>query len=79
MPNMLTPENSTAIPSLSWLDSSLLPHRPRFNPRTFHMGFAAHEVAFVQVVLLVFQVFPVSIIPHYFIVNTISLLVYHTN
>jgi len=64
---MLIPERSTSIPSLSWLDYSLLPYRPRFNPRPVHVGFVVDKVTLGQVFLQVLQVFPVSVIPHYFI------------
>jgi len=63
----LIPERSTSIPSLSWLDSSLLPFRPRYNPRPVHVGLVVDRVTFGQVILQALQVFPVSIIPLYFI------------
>jgi len=66
---MLIPEGSTSIPSVSWLDSSFLPNRPRFNRRPVHVGFVVDKVALGQFVLQVLQVFLVGIILHYFILK----------
>ena len=65
----LKPERSKFIPTLSWLDSSLLPHETRFNAMKFHVGFVVEKVTLVQVVFQVLQGFPFSVIPHYIIPN----------
>jgi len=62
----LIPERSTSVASLSYYDSSLLPHRPRFNPRPVHVGFVVDIVTLGEVVFHALKVFHVSIIPHYF-------------
>jgi len=67
----LIPERLTSIPSLRWLDSSILPHRPWFNSRLVHVGFVVDKVTLGQVFLQVLQVLPVSVIPHYFIKSLI--------
>jgi hypothetical protein len=65
----LIPEWWKSIPSLIWVDSSLLPHRPRFNPRPVHVRFVVEKVTHRQVIFQVLQFLPVSIIPHYFILK----------
>jgi hypothetical protein len=54
---MLIQEKSTAVISLSWFDSSLLPHSPTFNPRPGTVGFVVDKMTMGHVVLQVPQVF----------------------
>ena len=58
------PGISISIPSLSWLHSSLLAHRPRFNSMPVHTGFVVEKVTFGQVFFQVLQVLPFTIIPN---------------
>jgi len=41
---MLIQEKPTSILSLRWLDSSLLPHSPKFNPRPVPVEFVVDKV-----------------------------------
>jgi len=70
MPIRLRPDRSISIPSLGWLDSSLLAHRPRFNSRPVYVAFVVEKVALGHDILQILQVFPVSIIVHYFVLNS---------
>ena len=62
MPTMPIPERYTAIPLLSWLDSSLSPHTPTFNPRQAHVEFVVGKLTLGHIVLQVLQFsFPLSL------------------
>jgi hypothetical protein len=51
------------MPWLRQLVAGLSPQRPKFAPRSIHMGFVEDRVALGQGFLLVIWFFPVSIIP----------------